>query len=79
MPIYEYRCECGKTLDVLVRGGREPQSCDESRDRSLDCAGNGRLSRMLSAAAVGRSGGGSKTSEPALCGACGSIPGSCES
>ena len=76
MPMYEYRCECGKAFEVLVRGGREPMTCDETSDRALSCAGTGRLSRMLSVINVG---GAAAGRDPAPeCGACGRAPGSCQ-
>ncbi len=80
MPMYEYRCDCGKTFDVLVRRGREPLTCDETADRSLSCAGTGRLSRLLSAVNVGNAAN-QGSGDPAPgggCGACGA-PESCQS
>lgn len=77
MPMYEYRCDCGKTFEVLVRGGREPLTCDETSDRSLACAGEGRLSRMLSVINVGGPATG-RDPAPAGCGACGREQGSCQ-
>lgn len=78
MPVYGYRCECGKTVDVLVRSGREPQLCDEVNERGFICeAGGGRLSRQLSAPYVGTgTKGGAAEADP--CSHCGSTPGSCE-
>lgn len=79
MPIYAYRCDCGKTADVLVRGGREPTSCDDVPELSGLCESPGQLSRMLTAAYVAKSGATSRPSAeaPADCGHCGMTPGSC--
>lgn len=89
MPIYEYRCECGKHMDVLVRGGREPTTCDEAGEASNYCMKEGKLTRTVSAAHVG--GAVRDNSGPAYCsetgaerpaggcGHCGQNPGSCES
>ncbi len=74
MPIYAYRCACGKSADVLVRSGREPRTCDEVPELAL-CTEAGALSRRLTAAYVGSSGG--KSAPDPTCGACGSTPGSC--
>ena len=52
MPIYEYRCECGKHMDVLVRGGREPTTCDEAGEASNYCMKEGRLTRAVTAAGL---------------------------
>lgn len=84
MPIYAYRCACGKTADVLVRG-REPQSCDDVPELSGSClsessSGPGALSRMITAPYVGR-GGSISESGPAAgesCGHCGNTPSSCD-
>ena len=82
MPIYAYRCACGKTADVLVRAS-EPTCCDDAREFAGACgqAGGaaGTLTRLLSAPYVGRSnGGGGRSAAPAEaeCGACGMAPGS---
>lgn len=77
MPIYAYRCECGKTADVLVRSGLEPSSCDDVPELSGMCASPGRLSRQLTAAYVAKGGATSKSSPDPTCGHCGSTPGSC--
>lgn len=77
MPIYEYRCECGKKVEALVRGGREPLTCDEVGDRHNFCENAGKLTRLLSAAAIGKSGGSIGGGEEATCGSCGRVPGSC--
>lgn len=79
MPIYEYRCECGAKLEALVRG-REPGTGDEIGHL---CDSGGKLTRLLSAFAVGSSSGsGASFSEAcgpgeATCGSCGMTPGSC--
>jgi hypothetical protein len=82
MPIYAYRCACGKTADVLVRG-REPSTCDDVPELSGLCADAGALSRVVTAPYIGKGGGGgSGRATPASgesCGHCGSVPGSCES
>ena len=44
MPIYEYRCQsCANELEVLVRNGKEPESCP---------ACEGKLARKISRAGV---------------------------
>ena len=85
MPIYAYRCSCGKTADVLVRG-REPQTCDDVAELSGFCAEAGALSRMITAPYIGKGGatrsGGAGAPTPSAgesCGHCGNTPGSCES
>ncbi|MDP2313272.1 MAG: hypothetical protein Q8P41_10230 [Pseudomonadota bacterium] len=82
MPIYAYRCACGKTADVLVRG-LEPQTCDDVPELSGLCAEPGLLSRTVTAPYVGRGasggGGGASPSMGESCGHCGNTPGSCES
>ncbi len=83
MPIYEYRCECGKKLEALVRSGREPSTCDEAMDRYQSCEGQGKLVRLLSTISIGRSGGssgggGAYEGGEATCGSCGMAPGSCD-
>ncbi|MGE0493937.1 MAG: FmdB family zinc ribbon protein [Vulcanimicrobiota bacterium] len=54
MPIYEYRCQaCGKDLEVLVRSGKEPTTC-EGRCLSLEHeeANQGELKRKISRAGI---------------------------
>ena len=54
MPIYEYRClACGKDLEVLVRSGKEPTTC-EGRCLALDHeqANHGELKRKISRAGI---------------------------
>lgn len=91
MPIYTYQCACGKSADVLVRGGREPVSCDEVPELSDGCTcthespHHGKLKKLLSApyiatGAAPRAGadcGPSGPPEPGMCGSCGMQPGSC--
>lgn len=84
MPLYTYRCACGESADVLVRG-REPASCDEVRELAGRCqdtsqACGGRLTRQLSAPYVGRGGGAERApaADPSNCGHCGMTPGSCD-
>ncbi|MSP55753.1 MAG: zinc ribbon domain-containing protein [Myxococcales bacterium] len=87
MPIFEYRCECGKRMDVLVRGGKEPCNCEEAGEASDWCMKARALTRAVTAAHVasgardtGRSynsGTGAEVA-PADCGHCGQTPGSCE-
>lgn len=86
MPIFEYSCDCGRRLDVLVRSGREPQTCDEAGEASDWCMKEGKLRRMVTAAHVGSGGPDrgyrSDTGAPAEtggCGHCGQVPGSCDS
>jgi len=85
MPVYEYRCECGKRMDVLVRG-KEPATCSDAAEASDWCDRNGSLSRQLSAPWVGKGGGGgsfynshtgAEVSASESCGSCGRAPGSC--
>lgn len=78
MPIYAYRCACGKTADVLVRG-REPASCDDVAEFGGLCASPGALTRQLSAPYVSKTGSTSTPSrqQPGDCGHCGMTPGSC--
>lgn len=86
MPVYEYRCECGKTMDVLVRGA-EPATCGDAMEAADWCARGGRLARQLSAPYIGSGGGGSvynshtgaEVSGADSCGHCGQAPGSCAS
>lgn len=84
MPVYEYQCECGKRMDVLVRG-TEPTSCADANEASDWCMRGGALSRQLSAPYVGKGSAGpaynSSTGAPAeaSCGHCGEVPGSCAS
>lgn len=83
MPIYAYRCACGKTADVLVRG-REPRSCDDVPELSGPtgiCATPGTLSRMVTAPYVGKGGSGGGGATPSAgesCGHCGNAPNSCD-
>ncbi len=79
MPIYAYRCACGKTADVLVRG-LEPTSCDDVPELAGRCESPGKLTRLLSAPYVAKSGSTStpSASEAPSCGHCGMAPGSCE-
>lgn len=84
MPIYAYRCTCGKTTDVLVRG-REPTTCDDVPALMGRCDSPGALTKLLSAPYVGRSGGALAAADRACetvsagegCGHCGMTPGSC--
>ncbi len=78
MPIFAYKCSCGKTADVLVRG-REPADCDDVPELAGRCATPGTLSRVVTAAYLGRGGTTSRSSpeQPADCGHCGA-PDSCE-
>jgi predicted nucleic acid-binding Zn ribbon protein len=78
MPIYAYRCTCGKIADVLVRGA-EPTCCDDVPELSGTCASPGKLVKLLSAPYVGRASGGgaSAPADTGSCGHCGMTPGSC--
>ncbi len=90
MPIFEYRCECGRRMDVLVRGGREPCNCEEAGEASDWCMKAGKLTKAVTAAHVGSaardtgrsydSGSGKDVSDSpgGSCGHCGQVPGSCE-
>lgn len=91
MPIYSYRCACGKTADVLVRG-REPTSCDEVPELHDGCScahdtpHHGKLTKLLTAPYIpsgarpiaGTDCGPSGPAEPGMCGGCGMTPGSCD-
>jgi predicted nucleic acid-binding Zn ribbon protein len=86
MPIFEYRCECGKNMDVLVRGGREPTTCTDAGEASDWCSREGKVAKQLSAPHVARSGGGpmydlssGSQVDAGSCGHCGQVPGSCAS
>ena len=84
MPIYAYKCDsCGRSSDVLVRNGHEPQTCDD-----IDGACVGGLTRLLSAPYVAKGGvrgpsmssaASMSASDPSSCGHCGQVPGSCGS
>lgn len=83
MPIYEYRCECGKVVEALVRNGREPGTCG---DTGQFCDTEGKLKKLISAHNVGTAGGSayrisesgaSEVNAGASCGSCGQVPGSC--
>lgn len=67
MPIYEYRCECGQKVEALVRGGREPITGDEA---GHFCDTPSKLTKLLSAFAVGSSPGGAAMSAGAMPEAC---------
>lgn len=75
MPLYEYACECGTHIEVLVRGGREPS---HGSDAGHLCDSEGKLTRVVTAAAVGGAGGGASASADPTCGSCGRVPGSCQ-
>ncbi len=73
MPIYEYRCECGATLEVLERVGVKRERCLEDCQRSAKSAaavavanaiavGEGRVERILSAPGI--RGDGREAKEP---------------
>lgn len=78
MPIHTYRCDCGRSADVLVRGGRTPRTCDDVPAEFGFCAQPQALTRELSAPYVGRAAAaGTGLSEREACGHCGNTPGSC--
>lgn len=54
MPIYEYRCQsCDKVLEVLVRTGKEPETCGERcLSKEHPEAGLGELNRKISRAGI---------------------------
>lgn len=60
MPIYEYRCECGATLESLESVGSTRALCGELCKQAAQAAhsgapiprGQGRLARLLSAAGI---------------------------
>ena len=60
MPIYEYRCECGATLESLEPVGSRRETCGElcpqqkrpGRAASAWAPGTGRLERLLSASGI---------------------------
>ena len=64
MPVYAYHCSCGRSADVLVKGPREPQTCDDVPRDFTGCSGAGTLTRQLSAPYIGKAGVGGR-SEPA--------------
>jgi len=51
MPIYEYRCECGATLESIERVGAVRQQCGELcvREAGAQACGEGRVERLFSA------------------------------
>mgnify|MGYP003336790747 CR=1 FL=1 len=82
MPIYAYQCpSCGKSADVLVRGGREPSTTDDVPELFNCCDQSGPIVKKLSAPYVARGGVTSVSSrsapDPGTCGSCGMAPGSC--
>lgn len=85
MPIYEYRCECGKKMEVLVRGGAAPTTCNDAMEAADWCQRGGKLNRLVSAPNI-TSGGpamfdlstGKPVDSTAECGHCGQTPGSCQ-
>jgi len=65
MPIYEYRCEhCGAQFEELTSAAAATQV------RCRQCNGR-RVTRLLSAFAVGGDGAAAATVEAGPCGACG--------
>lgn len=85
MPIYEYRCECGKKMDVLVRGGNVPVTCGDAMEASDWCHRAGKLNRLMSAPHIGAAGPamfdlstGKPVDSTAECNHCGSTPGACQ-
>lgn len=80
MPIYEYRCECGKVIEAIQRLSDPELAC--CGEYCVSGRGDGKVSRMLSAHNVARglmSSGvvnSGPTSDP-TCGGCGRAPGSC--
>ncbi len=86
MPVFEYQCECGKKMDVLVRGN-EPATCDAALEASDWCSRGGKLSKLISAPYLSKSSGatfynshtGAESAASTECGHCGTAPGSCES
>jgi predicted nucleic acid-binding Zn ribbon protein len=55
MPIYEYRCECGATLEALEPMGTRRERCGELCSRKARSAippGSGHLERILSATGI---------------------------
>jgi len=67
MPIYEYRCECGATFEVLERVGAQRERCCEDCPRTRAAAGmplvgEGRVERLLSAPGI--RGDGREAKEP---------------
>jgi hypothetical protein len=56
MPIYEYRCECGATLESIERVGAVRELCGEICERKVGerkaatpATGEGRVERLFSA------------------------------
>lgn len=66
MPIYEYICECGKTLESLESMGTVRSECGELCQRSMKKQqperGHGKIERVLSA--TGIRGDGREAAEP---------------
>ncbi|MEN9787510.1 MAG: hypothetical protein RLZZ299_2774 [Pseudomonadota bacterium] len=79
MPIHTYRCACGRSADVLVRGERVLRTCDDAPNEFGFCAAPQALTRQLTAPYVGRAVPGAASRERETCGHCGSVPGSCDS
>jgi hypothetical protein len=55
MPIYEYRCECGATLEALEPMGARRELCGElcvRRGKGAQTPGSGHLERILSATGI---------------------------
>lgn len=86
MPVFEYQCECGKRMDVLVRG-TEPVTCEDALEASDWCSRGGKLAKRVSAPYISKSGGGTfynshtgaEVAGSETCGHCGNAPGSCQS
>ena len=77
MPVHAYRCDCGRTADVLVKGSIEPQTCDDAPRDFAGCARAGVLTRQVSAPYIGRAGvGGRSEPAPQGCDHC-NDPGNC--
>ena len=54
MPLYEYQCDCGATLEILDRVGSERTQCGEecSKQKSDPSYGKGALMRQYSAGQI---------------------------
>lgn len=70
MPVFAYQCSCGRTADILVKGGHAPQTCDDAPRDFAGCAAAGVLTRKLSSPYIGKGGTGPAERAPAGCDHC---------
>ncbi|HZS40657.1 MAG TPA: hypothetical protein VFF06_27680 [Polyangia bacterium] len=64
MPIYEYRCECGATLESIEKVGASRERCGElcACDAATPARGEGRIERIFSTGMI--RGDGREAKEP---------------